>query len=109
MEAQKKGRGTLYSAERVGDNSNRGFDEFISQLLERKLYGDEKEKSVLVEVNNHNTNKLSAQQNVLLEKIVDRYAYESCAICKTPIPLNEALNIKENGGLCSFHRHQQAS
>lgn len=106
MELPEYNKGSLYLAKRDGDHYYTEFAEFISQLIERDLYDDDVERGILAYVKENGTDKLSDKQKYRLEQIVDRYAHEECSICSEPIPLNEALDIDENDGLCSYHKHQ---
>lgn len=97
---------SLKMAERDGEFYHTDFASFISQLIERDMVDDSTERGILAFVNDNGTEKLSDKQKFRLQKIVERYGREECKICGEKIPLDQVLDIDENDGLCSYHKHQ---
>lgn len=93
-------------AEREGEFYYLEFHEFISQLLDRDLYENDTERGILAYIKDNGTDRLSAKQGYRLNKILERYNNEECNICGEKIPLNEVLDLDDNDGLCSYHKHQ---
>lgn len=106
MEIPEYNENSLYTAEKDGEYYYSEFAEFISQLIERGHYENDTERGILAYVNDKGTDTLSDKQKYRLEQIIDKFAHVEFAICGEPIPLNEVLDIDENDGLCSYHKHQ---
>ena len=106
MEIPEYNINSLKMAERDGEFYHIDFADFISQLIERDMIDDNTEKGILAFVNDKGTEQLSNKQKFRLEKIVERFADVRCKICGEEIPINEVLDIDENDGLCSYHKHQ---
>ena len=106
MEIPEYNESDLKMAERDGEFIYTEFDDFINGLIDRDMIVDPAEKGILAFVRDNGTEKLSTKQRFRLEKIVQKYGTEFCKICSNEIPFNEVLDIGENDGLCSYHKHQ---
>ena len=106
MEIPEYNTNSLKMAEADGEFHHTDFAEFISQLIDRDMIDDSAERGILAFVKDNGTDKLSDKQKFRLEKIVQRYADVRCKICGEEIPINEVIDIDDNDGLCSYHKHQ---
>lgn len=99
----------LKFSEQDGDYSVSEFASFISQLIAQDILDNNTEKGIIALVNTTGTKSLSEKQAKVLEMIVSNYYNQKCKICGLDIPLSEVLDLEDNGGLCSYHKHQSDS
>lgn len=96
----------LKFSEQDGNHTVSEFASFISQLIVQDVLNSNTEKGIIAFVNTRGTKLLSDKQAKVLDMIISTYDNKKCKICGTNISLSEVLELDDNDGLCSYHKHE---